>query len=158
MDQRNVKHVEEEGNAAEEGYPLCDGATGTLKERNQSDDGAQGHQKKRQRGRILGRIQEGEECQYSGVGIVFRKTPWSRIPVEIESPQHDKQNDRAEPDLQTELVALGGFENQNTAKGISGRHDSDPGYNGIENDEIWPVGTKRYGSGKECDIEDLPES
>src|SRR3972149_6853960 len=141
MDQRNVKHVEEEGNAAEEGYPLCDGATGTLKERNQSDDGAQGHQKKRQRGRILGRIQEGEECQYSGVGIVFRKTPWSRIPVEIESPQHDKQNDRAEPDLQTELVALGGFEIQITSIGSGVREEPAASLNGTQNVEIWPVRT-----------------
>src|SRR6202050_4293553 len=58
VDQRDVEHVIEEGNASEKDDSACDTAVEAFDQRDQSDDGPQRHQQEIERRRVLAGVQK----------------------------------------------------------------------------------------------------
>jgi len=150
MDQGDVKHVKEERHASEKGDSASESPAEALNEWNQSDDGAQRHQQKGQRGWILGGVQERKQRRHRrrAVPSLRGDMPWTRISVQVKSPQNEEESYCGKSDRQAQSLSLRRFQDQSLAEGITRRRDADPRNDRIQHDEVGTVGAKLDGPGK----------
>ena len=127
-----MHHIEEKGHAPKGREPVCNPATDMLENRKHYERRPERHHEIEQRRGILFAIDEGQERAKE----VVLYAPRSRVPVKIGSPKEDEARDQGCACPEKEMAPGARIELEYWSQGVTHRHNTHPGYKGINDKEL----------------------
>src|ERR1700756_1873331 len=83
--------------------------------------------------------------------------PGAGITIEIEAAEQQEERNCSKADQQANLFSASALQFENFTEGVTGGHDTDPGNQRVEHDQVGAVGAELDRACEESDVADFPE-